>query len=235
MDHHSTEFESFANYLGFKHRKITPRWPRANGEVERFMKTIKKVYRTAHTNGKPFKQELYRFLRNYRATPHSSTNEPPGKLMLNRSFRTRLPEVTIKSDDANVRQRDNNRKLQMKVYADAHENVNKHPIAIGDTVLVKREGHIPKQVSPYDTKPYQVSAKKGSMITATRSDHKITRNSSYFKVFKGQPPTQIDEEEENDIPADDANTAEATTPTSPAPRYPTRERKPPSYLQEYIT
>nr|XP_006819238.1 PREDICTED: uncharacterized protein K02A2.6-like [Saccoglossus kowalevskii] len=49
------EFESFANYLGFKHRKITPRWPKANYEVERFMKTIKKVYRTSHTNGKPFK------------------------------------------------------------------------------------------------------------------------------------------------------------------------------------
>nr|XP_006825367.1 PREDICTED: uncharacterized protein K02A2.6-like [Saccoglossus kowalevskii] len=39
-----TEFESFANYLGFKHRKITPRWLRVNGEVERFTKTIKKVY-----------------------------------------------------------------------------------------------------------------------------------------------------------------------------------------------
>ena len=29
------EFEDFPNYLGFKHRRITPYWPRANGEAER--------------------------------------------------------------------------------------------------------------------------------------------------------------------------------------------------------
>ena len=41
------EFENFANHLGFKQRKITPYWPRANGEAERFMKTIEKAIRAA--------------------------------------------------------------------------------------------------------------------------------------------------------------------------------------------
>ena len=36
------EFAKFAFVLGFKHRKVTPLWPRANGEVERFVKTLKK-------------------------------------------------------------------------------------------------------------------------------------------------------------------------------------------------
>ena len=36
----SSEFENFSDYLGFRHRKVTPRWPRANGEVERFMRTL---------------------------------------------------------------------------------------------------------------------------------------------------------------------------------------------------
>ena len=31
----SSAFKSFAQTLGFQHRKVTPRWPRANGEVER--------------------------------------------------------------------------------------------------------------------------------------------------------------------------------------------------------
>ena len=35
------DFAKFANVLGFKHRKVTPLWPRANGEVERFVKTLK--------------------------------------------------------------------------------------------------------------------------------------------------------------------------------------------------
>uniref|UniRef100_H3A6Z3 Gypsy retrotransposon integrase-like protein 1 n=1 Tax=Latimeria chalumnae TaxID=7897 RepID=H3A6Z3_LATCH len=37
---HSREFKLFAKELGFHHR-ITPYWPRANGKVEQFMKTIK--------------------------------------------------------------------------------------------------------------------------------------------------------------------------------------------------
>ncbi|KAK3706244.1 hypothetical protein QZH41_008631, partial [Actinostola sp. cb2023] len=40
-------FREFANYLGFLHRKITPYWPRANGEAERFMRTIKKAVNAA--------------------------------------------------------------------------------------------------------------------------------------------------------------------------------------------
>ena len=40
------EFAQFAKYLGFKHRKASPLWPEANGEVERFMKTFRKVLRT---------------------------------------------------------------------------------------------------------------------------------------------------------------------------------------------
>ena len=39
----SEEFMKFADTVGFKHRKTTPLWPRANGEVERFVQTIKKM------------------------------------------------------------------------------------------------------------------------------------------------------------------------------------------------
>ena len=37
----SSAFQMFAQYLGFKHQRITPHWPQANGEVERFMRTLK--------------------------------------------------------------------------------------------------------------------------------------------------------------------------------------------------
>lgn len=43
----SFEFKQFAEQLGFKHRRITPLWPKANGEAERFMRTLGKVIRTA--------------------------------------------------------------------------------------------------------------------------------------------------------------------------------------------
>lgn len=43
----SCDFNEFSKYLGFKHRKIAPYWPHANGEVERYMHTIKEVIKAA--------------------------------------------------------------------------------------------------------------------------------------------------------------------------------------------
>ncbi|XP_060556789.1 uncharacterized protein K02A2.6-like [Ruditapes philippinarum] len=59
-------FKSFAKHLGFKHRKITPLWPQANAECERFMKTIGKSIRASHVHHTNWKQDMYAFLRNYR-------------------------------------------------------------------------------------------------------------------------------------------------------------------------
>ncbi|KAK3720930.1 hypothetical protein QZH41_014537, partial [Actinostola sp. cb2023] len=62
------EFSNFAEYLGFHHRKITPVWPKANGEAERFMRSLKKCVTTAHMEHKNWKQELFKFLRQYQIT-----------------------------------------------------------------------------------------------------------------------------------------------------------------------
>jgi transposase InsO family protein len=70
------EFKNFANHLGFKHRKITPYWPRANGEAERFMKTIEKAIRAATVEGRNWKQAMYTFVRQCRATPHHIAPSP---------------------------------------------------------------------------------------------------------------------------------------------------------------
>ena len=35
------DFAAFAEHKGFHHRKISPRWPRANAQAERFMRTVK--------------------------------------------------------------------------------------------------------------------------------------------------------------------------------------------------
>ena len=81
----SQEFRKFADYVGFKHRKITPLWPRANAESERFMKTIGKAIRAAHTQ--------------HRATPHATTDMSPGEILFGRKSNTKLPDLTIKSPE----------------------------------------------------------------------------------------------------------------------------------------
>ena len=40
----SYKFKTYASITEFRHRRITPLWPQANVETERFMCTIKKVY-----------------------------------------------------------------------------------------------------------------------------------------------------------------------------------------------
>ena len=57
----SEEFANFAQYMGFTHRKIMPRWPQANGIAERLMRSLKKVYQTAHAEHKSSQQALNQF------------------------------------------------------------------------------------------------------------------------------------------------------------------------------
>ena len=54
----SDQFRQFASYLGFHHRKITPHWPRANAEAERFIKTLSKIIRAAVTDNVNWRQNM---------------------------------------------------------------------------------------------------------------------------------------------------------------------------------
>lgn len=114
----SEAFRNFANYLGFGHRKITPLWPKANSECEKFNKTICKAICAACVENKNWKQEMYNFLRNYRATKHATLNKAPAEILSNRNIKTRMPQFIPKSCDMKLRDIDKHKKLKMKMYAD---------------------------------------------------------------------------------------------------------------------
>ena len=46
------EMKEFAQQMGFAHKHITPVWPRANGMVERFNRTMKEAIQTGQLEGK---------------------------------------------------------------------------------------------------------------------------------------------------------------------------------------
>ena len=75
------EFAKFASALGFKHRRVTPLWTRANGEVKRLLKTLKKCMKAAKAEGKNWRKELQTLLRNYRTTPHATTDITPSDII----------------------------------------------------------------------------------------------------------------------------------------------------------
>ncbi|XP_006816315.1 uncharacterized protein LOC102810204 [Saccoglossus kowalevskii] len=87
------EFEKFASILGLRHRKVTPLWPRANGEVERFVKTFEKSIKASKTEEKNWRKEMQIFLQNYRTTPHATTSVSPATLFLKRIIRNKLPQI----------------------------------------------------------------------------------------------------------------------------------------------
>ena len=80
----SAEFANYELLSGFKDHRVTPLWPEANGEAECFMKTVKKAIRAAKVERKDWHLEMYTFLPNYRATPHTSTKVPPATAMIGR-------------------------------------------------------------------------------------------------------------------------------------------------------
>ena len=82
----SDDFYKYSKHVGFHHQRITPEWPRANSEVERFMTNINKVVQTALIEEKTWKQELHTFLRSYRATPHTTSGCMPYELLFGRSI-----------------------------------------------------------------------------------------------------------------------------------------------------
>ena len=77
------DFDKYAKYLEL----ITPSYSQANGFVENFNRIISKNLRAINIEHKNWKQELYRFFRNYRVIPHTTAEI----MFSNRTFKTRIP------------------------------------------------------------------------------------------------------------------------------------------------
>ena len=191
----SHAFKTFAEELGFNHRKITPLWPKANSEAERFMRTLGKAIRTGHVQKLDWQKELNKFLRNYRSTPHQTTHACPCELLMGRQIKTKLPELPPQHPTYNhISSKDLHAKQKMKEYADRRNRAKPHRFSIGDLVL-PRQPKRNKFSTPFSAEPFRIIAIKGSMITAVRNGTTITRNVSHFKSI----PSDI-ETTPNDVP-----------------------------------
>ena len=69
----SKEFKEFAAETGFQHKTITPRHPKAQGQVEGFNKLVNKSAVIANQESIDVKEATYDILQAYRSTPHPAT------------------------------------------------------------------------------------------------------------------------------------------------------------------
>ena len=194
------------------------------------MRSLLKALRIAKIEGKNWKQELQIFLRAYRTTPHSTTKIAPSELMFNRKVKTKLPEYQQQQVDTNstLRDRDAQAKQKMKEYADNRHNAKMNDLKVGDSVLVRQQKR-EKLSSYFDPIPYTITNIQGTMVTAKRKDHAITRNSSFFRRIN--PPTTTSTAiEENSSQSqsddDDLPEAEITQPTPIQQPQPLRQTTP---------
>lgn len=63
------------DYQGIQHRKVTAKWPQANGEVERQNRSLLKRIQIAQAERKDWKKELNVYLASYRTLPHPTTGQ----------------------------------------------------------------------------------------------------------------------------------------------------------------
>ena len=145
---------------GIQHRRITPLWPQANSEAERFMQPLSKTIRSAHAEGKQWTKQLFKFLLNYRTTPHSTTGFPPTQLLFNCKVRNKLPQIESASPDKGdrVQQKDNEAKEKMNEYADTKWRACRSQLKVGDIVLVsqKKENKFSMR---FDPSPFRIVRK----------------------------------------------------------------------------
>ena len=244
----SKDMENYVADKGFYHRRVTPLWPQANSQAENIMKILEKIIRVAVLEKKNVKQEIHRFLLNYRATPHPSTGVSPAELIFQgRQYRTKLPEVLRTYNDDTIRRKDKEAKEKMKQYADRKRYVKYSDLTVGDLVLV-RQKRTKKIDTPFNPTPYKIIMRKGSMVTAKSANgHQLTRNVTFFKRFLEDDfsdDTRVaddnlgDDSEVEVAPLIDNNNPEdidAASEVIEETRFPRRNRRAPQYLSDYDT
>jgi hypothetical protein len=103
--------------MGIYHHMNTPRWPQANGEVERQNRSLEKRLKIAHADGKNWKSELLTYVTAYRSVPHTVTGKSPAEIFFGRRVRTKLPELIHEFVDHELRDRDSEEKGKRNQYA----------------------------------------------------------------------------------------------------------------------
>ncbi|CAB3993128.1 Retrovirus-related Pol poly from transposon [Paramuricea clavata] len=173
------EFNQYMTAMGIKHCTSTPLWPQGNAEAEAFMKPLGKCIRQ---------------------TTHYTTKVPPAQLLFNRNIQGKLPTITptlIVNRHSEAQANQGQQRDKAKQYADKRRHARPSNIKVGDQVLVK-QGKRNKLSTNFSPQPYTVTAIKGSKVVAENKDHRITRNSSFFRKLNEEK--RMAEEEDDEMP-----------------------------------
>lgn len=252
----SHEFKLFLKENGVKQILSAPYHPASNGEAERFVRTFKKGMKCA--NGKSRNHACQGFLLSYRSTPHCTTGKTPSEMVFGRRIRTRLDLVHPNLKDKIARRSHGCKtprcfEIGDLVMARNYRNPQKPTWTEGVVVEVCSPVTYRVEVVLGDVSvvwkrhiDQMRSSEPGQSITPTllpppvRSTEMLP--SLPYVVDEPIDEYQIDAGEAQAPTAAIADTNGGRAPGSPrpvfeatrvTPRRSTRDRRPPSYLQNY--
>ena len=128
--------------MGISHRpNLSAQDPEASGQVEAFMKHLKKIFHVATVEGSDPYMKLQEHLLQVRGTPHPTTGKCPGELLFGRPFRTTVPDMKTnlalaRTDILEARHEDKKHKAAMKKAVDKKMNVRAHRIQLGNHNII---------------------------------------------------------------------------------------------------
>ena len=130
----SFEFPGFAKNYGFKHTTTSPHYPKANGEVERAVQTVKKLWRK--------NDDKHLALLDYRTTPLPGIDLSPAQLLMGRRLRNKLPIMEGLLQPASNNQQEISRYLEktkesQKKYHDRHASKDMKELQPGTKVRMQ--------------------------------------------------------------------------------------------------
>ena len=187
--------EEICKSIGFVAQNCTPEHPQANGLAEKMMSSIVKLVHASLAEKKKPKEEIYRFLLNYRNTPHSSTGFTPSRLLMGRVIKTKLPALIPKPKTKEHRRaQENNKeaKRKAKEYADKRRRAKDREVKVGDKILIAQDKSTIRQ--PFDPNPYEVTKVSHAQVTAEGNGRKKVRNMGKCKIVKERPNYLKDKE-----------------------------------------
>ena len=200
-------FREFATKYGFVHTTSSPRYPQANGEVERAVRTAKSLLRK--------NDDIHSALLTYRSTPLQN-GLSPSELLMGRRLRTQLPihpnnlypNVQPKERQTVETKERSYRLNQQLSFNKRHRAVKLPTLHPGDHVWVRdqdRHGLILGKTE--QPRSYLVDTNKGT----------LRRNRSALVVTTKHPVTEHSTE---DLPSE---TTTAPNPTLPSPIPPSQQ------------
>jgi transposase InsO family protein len=179
----SLEFSKYCEHLDIKHYRVIPKWPQANGEVERQNSSLLKRIRIAYAENHDYKQEVYKYMMSYRGNVHPATGKSPAELLYGRNIRMKIPSTVKCFSDVETRDHDSLYKGRSKVYTDNRRGAEYSDIKVGDMVLLKNE-KVGKAEPQFHPQPVKVVDRVGpKIVIETASGNKYERNVAVVKRY----------------------------------------------------